>query len=63
MTKETDDPLNLVWGIKAIAKIIGRTERQTYAMCDAGHLPARRVGQRWVAKREALERFFEETAA
>ena len=63
MAKETDEALDLVWGIKAIARMIGRTERQTYAMCDAGHLPARRVGQRWVAKREALERFFDEVAA
>ena len=58
-----DLPLDLVWGIKAIAKVIGRSERQTYSMCDAGQLPARRVGQRWVAKREALERFFEDVAA
>lgn len=63
MTEQTESPLDLVWGIKAIAKLIGRTERQTYAMCDAGQLPVRRVGQRWVAKREALDRFFEETAA
>lgn len=63
MTKEVSEALDLVWGIKAIAKVIGRTERQTYAMCDAGHLPARRVGQRWVAKRAALERFFDDVAA
>jgi hypothetical protein len=56
-------PIDLVWGIRAIAKVIGKTERATYAMCDAGLLPARRVGQRWVAKREALERFFDEVAA
>ncbi|SKA26473.1 helix-turn-helix domain-containing protein [Consotaella salsifontis] len=63
MTNETDEPLDLVWGIKAIAKLIGRTERATYAMCADGKLPARRVGERWVAKREALERFFAEVDA
>ena len=63
MTKNMEEPHDLVWGIKAIAKVIGRSERQTYSMCDAGQLPARRVGQRWVAKREALERFFKEVAA
>ncbi len=63
MTDQIDMPIDLVWGIRAIAKVIGKTERATYAMCDAGLLPARRVGQRWVAKREALERFFDEVAA
>lgn len=67
MTTQTDDkigmPLDLVWGIKAIAKVIGRSERQTYSMLVAGQLPARRVGQRWVAKRETIERFFAELAA
>ena len=61
---ETDEKqIDLIWGMNAIAKVIGRTPRQTYSMLVAGQLPARRVGQRWVAKREALERFFEETAA
>ncbi|MBO0905570.1 hypothetical protein [Jiella sonneratiae] len=63
MTKETNDALDLLWGIAAIAAFIGRTERQTYHMLVSGHLPAKQVGERWVAKREALERFFEETAA
>ena len=63
MTKQTDEPLDLVWGIRAIAKVIGRTPRQTYDMCASGLLPARQVGVRWVAKREALERFFAELAA
>ena len=55
--------LDLVWGISAIAKMIGRTDRQTYAMLAEGQLPAKQVGTRWVAKREALERFFAEVAA
>lgn len=60
-----NDPaaLDLVWGISAIAKMIGRNDRQTYNMLAAGHLPAKQVGTRWVAKREAIERFFEETTA
>ncbi|WP_102960229.1 helix-turn-helix domain-containing protein [Mangrovicella endophytica] len=63
MDEQAEKPLDLVWGIKSIAKLIGRTERQTYGMCDAGQLPARRVGQRWVAERSALARFFAEPAA
>nr|WP_304363862.1 helix-turn-helix domain-containing protein [Jiella sp. LLJ827] len=53
----------MVWGVEAIAKLIGRTHAATYHMCANGELPARRIGRRWVAKREALERFFEDTAA
>jgi hypothetical protein len=57
------DTLDLAWGCKAIAKVIGRTERATFHMLEAGDLPARQVGQRWVASRKALEAFFAEVAA
>lgn len=63
MEKETGEALDLIWGVDAIAEVIGRTPRQTFHMCSSGFLPAKKVGQRWVAKREALVRFFEETAA
>lgn len=55
--------LDLVWGCKAIAAAIGRTERATFHMLEKGELPARQVGQRWVASRAALEQFFREVAA
>lgn len=63
MTEDQTKKLDLVWGVAEIAKLIGRTHAATYHMCANGELPARRIGRRWVAKREALERFFEETAA
>ena len=63
MTEKTDSPIDLVWGIAAIARLIGRSERHTYDMCASGHLPARQVGNRWVAKREAIVKFFDEPAA
>ena len=61
----TDDskPLDLVWGVRSISNLIGRTERQTFHLLSCGQLPAKKVGERWVAKRDALTRFFEETAA
>jgi hypothetical protein len=52
--------LDLLWGVREIAKAIGRTERQTYEMCAEGQLPARQVGSRWVAERRQLVRFFTE---
>lgn len=48
----------LIWGASAIARAIGRTDRQTFYMLDKGVLPAKRVGNRWVAERGALMRFF-----
>lgn len=58
-----DGNLDLVWGIEAIARLIGRTERQTYHMLRTGNLPAKQVGNRWVAERGKLVAFFMEDAA
>lgn len=56
--------LDLVWGIEAIAKVIGRTPRQTYHMVQAESLPVvRQVGKRYVASRSKLIAFFMEDAA
>lgn len=63
MSIETENDLDLIWGVAAIAKLIGRTDRQTYDMLTAGHLPAKQVGTRWVAERGRLIAFFMEDAA
>lgn len=56
--------LDLVWGVQAIADIIGRSYRQTYHMIDSGNLPCvKQVGQRYVASRSKLIAFFMEDAA
>jgi hypothetical protein len=55
---ETESPLDLLWEVSAIAKAIGRTERQTFGMLEKGLLPARKVGGRWVAERGKLLSFF-----
>lgn len=60
---EAGDKLDLLWGCKAIAEAIGRTERATYHMLESGALPARQTGGRWVASRKKLEEHFQETAA
>lgn len=62
MTETTNEPLPLVWGVKAIANIIGRTERQTFHMLSSGMLPGKKVGGRWVAERNQLTTFFLEAA-
>jgi len=49
--------LDLVWEVKNIAKVIGRTERQTFHLLSSGQLPARKIGDRWVVERNKLLRF------
>lgn len=55
--------LNLVWGGSAIAALIGRSRRQTFHMLNEGQLPAKKIGERWVADRKKLEEFFSEVTA
>lgn len=53
------EPADLIWGVADIAKVIGRTDRQTYHMISNGSLPAvKQVGQRYVASRSKLIEFF-----
>jgi len=56
------DEINLVWGGAEIAKLIKRTPRQTFHMLESGQLPAKKIGERWVAERGKLIRFFMEDA-
>jgi hypothetical protein len=61
---ETDGKsMDLIWEVSEIAKIIGRTERQTNHLLASGQLPAKKVGGRWVAERSKLIAFFMDTAA
>lgn len=63
MNSESDRPLELVWEVEAIAKVIGRSQRQTFHLLATGKLPAKKVGGRWVAERGKLLSFFMEPAA
>lgn len=53
---EAPADLDLVWGAKAIGECIGRNPRQTFYLLEKGELPARRVGNLYVASRAALRR-------
>ncbi|MFD1941305.1 helix-turn-helix domain-containing protein [Paradevosia shaoguanensis] len=55
--------LDLVWGCKAIAKLLGVTERACFHMLESGELPARQIGRRWVVSRRKLREHFEGEAA
>ncbi len=49
---------DLVWGVQAIAREIGRNPRQTFHLLENGKLPAGKVGGRWCASRAGLRQFF-----
>lgn len=61
--KNQNRQLDLIWGASAIAKVIGRTDRQTFFMLEKGVLPAKKISGRWVAERSKLIAFFMEDAA
>lgn len=52
--------INLVWGARDIAKIIGRSEQATFGMLENGELPAKKVNGKWVTERSKLIAFFME---
>lgn len=54
----SDHELDLLWGVRAIAAAINRTERQTFHMLEAGTMPGGKVGNRWVVDRRDLIAFF-----
>lgn len=56
------EKLELVWGAEEIAKIIGRSARVTFHLLTTGAIPAKKVGNRWVAERGRLISFFMEDA-
>jgi hypothetical protein len=49
---------DLLWGVKAIASEINRTERQTFNLVKTAAIPVRKIGGRYVASRTALRRHF-----
>ena len=51
-----DNGLDLVWGGAAIGEAIGRNQRQAYWLLENGNIPARKVGETWVASRVVLRR-------
>jgi hypothetical protein len=58
-----ESTIELIWGINAIARLIGRTDRQAFHMVSTGQLPAKKVGGRWVAERSKLIAFFMDDVA
>jgi len=51
MVDKIETPL---WGARAIAEFIGRTERQAFRLLEEGHIPAQKIGNAWVADKSRL---------
>lgn len=61
---ETAPSADIVWGARAIAKAIGRTEKATFAMLEQNKLPgARKVAGRWAFNPKVFFASFDEAAA
>jgi hypothetical protein len=50
---------DLIWGVSALAKEIGKTERQTYHLVETRQIPAGKTGGFIVASRRRLRAHFE----
>lgn len=48
---------DLVWGAAAIAEVLNLSPRQVHYLLERQRLPARKVGNCWVASRSALLAF------
>ena len=48
-----------IWGVKAIAEVIGRSQRQTFYMLEKGLLPGEKIGKSWVSNLKKLRSCFE----
>lgn len=53
---ESAPTTDLLWGATAIAEVINLSPRAVFHLLEGGRLPAKKVGKRWVASRQALIR-------
>ena len=57
---EQDRP---IWGARAIAQAINKSERATYHLLETGRLPANKTGKIWNTTLRRLRRAFDPEAA
>lgn len=58
MTEPVDN-LDLAWGAREIARLIGKTPRATFHLLENGQIPCKKIGGQWCASRNVLRAFFE----
>jgi hypothetical protein len=53
---ESDITDDVVWGARAIGRVIRKNPRQAFYLLESGLLPARKIGNQWCASRSRLLR-------
>ena len=61
MRTEAHPRRRVIWGAEAIAAVIGLDKQATYYLLQRGRLPARKVGDKWVAEEGRLLAFLTDT--
>ena len=56
--QQNADSLDLIWGAAAIGREINANPRRTFYYLQNGLIPAKKVGELWVASRKVLHRRF-----
>jgi hypothetical protein len=56
-------PLDMLWGVEAIATYIDRDVRPTYYQLQQGYLPGKKVGRIWTSSKSALRKHLTPTVA
>lgn len=54
--------LQLLWGAGAIATELGCDRRRAFYLLEKGEIPAKKVGGKWVVRRDELHAFFANAA-
>ncbi len=55
---QMDPKLNVIWGARAIGKVINANERQAFHLLETGAIPAKKVGGQWTAEENQLREFW-----
>lgn len=55
---QNSNNLDLIWGAEAIGREINASRRRTFYLLQQGLIPAKKVGESWVASRTTLRCHF-----
>jgi hypothetical protein len=61
MTTQVQARPRMIWGAEAIAQVIGVKKQKAYYLLQRGRIPARKVGDEWVAEEGKLLAYLTDT--
>lgn len=63
MTEQQHEPLQLAWGAREIARVLGKTERATFHALERREIPgARKIAGRWCLSIDLFRKAMEDAA-